>query len=333
MTLGFVIGKFYPPHRGHKHLIDEARRQVDRLIVMIPHHPSQTIPGELRAAWLREIHPDCEIDLVADELEDDSAEWARFTARYLGFAPDVVFSSEDYGPEFARLLGARHVMVDRERLTVPISGTQIRSAPLRYLQYLEPCVRAYFVKRVVVIGAESTGKTTLARLLAERFETEWVPEFGREHWERKIERWSPGDPAPSWSPDEFVDIATVQQKREEAAARRANRVLFADTNAFATGTWNERYHSTRDPRVDAIGARDKVDLYLLTAPDVPFVQDGLRDGEHIREWMDRRFAEQLANGKTPVVRLTGSYEQRFERAVAAVERLIDNVEPHEHTRR
>ena len=333
MTLGFVIGKFYPPHRGHKHLIDEARRQVDRLIVMIPHHPSQTIPGELRAAWLREIHPDCEIDLVADELEDDSAEWARFTARYLGFAPDVVFSSEDYGPEFARLLGARHVMVDRERLTVPISGTQIRSAPLRYLQYLEPCVRAYFVKRVVVIGAESTGKTTLARLLAERFETEWVPEFGREHWERKIERWSPGDPAPSWSPDEFVDIAKEQQKREEAAARRANRVLFADTNAFATGTWNERYHSTRDPRVDAIGARDKVDLYLLTAPDVPFVQDGLRDGEHIRDWMDGRFAEQLANGKTPVVRLTGSYEQRFEQAVAAVERLIDNVGPHDHTRR
>ena len=76
-----------------------------------------------------------------------------------------------------------------------------------------------------------------------------------------------------------------------------------------------------------MGARDKVDLYLLTAPDVPFVQDGLRDGEHIREWMDGRFAEQLANGPTPVVRLRGSYEQRFEEAVAAVERLLDKVAP------
>lgn len=333
MTLGFVVGKFYPPHRGHKHLIVEARRQVDRLIVMLPHHPSQTIPGELRKAWLQEIHPDCEIDLVEDELADDSHEWAQFTARYLGLAPDAVFSSEDYGPEFARLLGARHVMIDRERLVVPISGTQIRASPLRYLEYLEPCVRAYFVKRVVVIGAESTGKTTLARELAERFQTEWVPEFGREHWERKVERWSPGDPAPAWSPDEFLEIATEQQKREEAAARRANRILFADTNAFATGTWHERYQRTRDPRVDAVGARDKVDLYLLTAPDVPFVQDGLRDGEHIREWMDRRFAEQLAHGPTPVVRLSGSYEQRFEVAVEAVERLLGNVTPHDDTRR
>lgn len=332
MTLGFIVGKFYPPHRGHKYLIDEARRQVDRLIVMIPHHPSQAIPGEVRKAWLEEIHPDCEIDLVPDELEDDSREWAEFTLRTLGFAPDVVFSSEDYGEEFARLLGARHVMVDRERQVVPISATRIRAAPLDHLDFLEPCVRAWYAKRVVVIGAESTGKTTLARMLAERFETEWVPEFAREHWELKIGRWSAGDPPPSWSPDEFLEIAVEQQRREEAAARRANRVLFADTNAFATGTWHERYRGVRDPRVDAVGARDKVDLYLLTAPDVPFVQDGLRDGEHIREWMDQRFAEQLAKGQTPRVRLSGGYAQRFVQAVAAVERLLGMVSPHDEPR-
>jgi HTH-type transcriptional regulator, transcriptional repressor of NAD biosynthesis genes len=67
MTLGLVIGKFYPPHRGHKHLIDSARRQCDRLIVMLLHHVSQKIPGELRKAWLEEIHPDCEIHLLPDE--------------------------------------------------------------------------------------------------------------------------------------------------------------------------------------------------------------------------------------------------------------------------
>ena len=49
MTLGFVVGKFYPPHRGHKHLIDTARSQVDRLVVLLAHHPSQRIPGELVA--------------------------------------------------------------------------------------------------------------------------------------------------------------------------------------------------------------------------------------------------------------------------------------------
>ncbi len=322
MTLGFVVGKFYPPHRGHKLLIDQARAQVDQLIVMLAHHPSQAIPGEVRKSWLEEIHPDCEIHLVPDELQDDSRQWAEFTLRHLGRAPDVVFSSEDYGPVFAGLMGSNHVMVDRARIAAPVSGTQIRAAPLRYLDLLEPCVRAWFVRRVVLIGAESTGKTTLARRLAEHFRTEWVPEFGREHWERKIAGRSIDDPPPSWTADEFVEIATEQQAREEAAARRANRVLFADTNAFATGTWYERYQRSRDPRVDEIGARDRTHLYLLTSPDVPFVQDGFRDGEKIRDWMDRRFAEQLAGGPTPVVRLEGPYEARFERAVVEVSNLL-----------
>ncbi len=322
MTLGFVVGKFYPPHRGHKHLIDSARRQVDHLVVMVAHHPSQVIPGELRKAWLEMIHPDCDIRLVPDELPVDSRLWAEFTIDYLGRAPDVVFTSEEYGPEFARYMGSRHTMIDEPRSTVPISGTKVRSAPLDHLDWLEPCVRAYFVRRVVLIGAESTGKTTLAQLLARHFETEWVAEFGREHWEQKVAGLSMADPLPAWTPEEFVHIAREQQSRENALAGIANKVLFCDTNAFATGTWFERYYHARHPEVDAIGASDKVDLYLITAPDVPFVQDGFRDGETIRGWMHARFVEQLAAGSTPTCLLRGSYSERLSTAIEAVERLL-----------
>jgi NadR type nicotinamide-nucleotide adenylyltransferase len=323
VTTGFIVGKFYPPHRGHKHLIDCARRQVDHLIVMVAHHPSQRIPGEVRAAWLRELHPDCDIRLVPDELEDDSQQWADFTRAYLGFAPDIVFSSEDYGPRFAALMGSRHVMVDRTRVTVPISATRIRQDPLAHLDMLEPCVRAWFALRVVMIGAESTGKTTLTEALAAHFGTNYVLEYGREHWERKVAGLTMTDPLPSWSSDEFVAIATEQQRREDLAARSANRVLFCDTNAFATGTWHERYYGTRDPRVDIIGARDRVDLYLLTAPDVPFVQDGFRDGEQIRKWMHGRFAEQLTTQATPYLLLDGPHQGRSAKAVTAVTQLLD----------
>lgn len=322
MTLGFIVGKFYPPHRGHKHLIDTARSQVDRLIVMIAHHPSQTIPGELRRAWLEEIHPDSEIHLVPDELEDDSRQWAEFTLRYLGRPPDVVFTSEDYGPEYARLMGARHVMVDHARAAIPVSGTLIRSAPLEHLNFLEPCVRAYFVRRVVLLGAESTGKTTLAQRLAEKFDTIWVPEYGREHWEKKVAGLSMSDPLPGWSQEEFVHIAAEQQARENRLARGANRVLICDTNAFATGTWHERYYQHRDARVDAIGAADKVDLYLLTAPDVAFVQDGFRDGEKIRDWMHKAFLSQLASGSVDWRLIAGPYDERLEAAESAVAALI-----------
>jgi HTH-type transcriptional regulator, transcriptional repressor of NAD biosynthesis genes len=325
MTLGFIVGKFYPPHRGHKHLIDSARQQVDRLIVMIAHHPSQSIPGELRKAWLEETHPDCEIHLVPDELDDDSRQWAEFTIRYLGRSPDVVFSSEDYGPEYAQLMGARHVMIDRSRQMVPISGTTIRANPLDCLEFLMPCVRAYYVRRIVLIGAESTGKTTIAQQLAEYFATAWVPEYGREHWEQKIKGLSLTDPLPSWSSDEFLEIALEQQRRENKLARSANRVLICDTNAFATGTWHERYQRCRDPRVDAVGARDKVDLYLLTAPDVPFVQDGYRDGKNVREWMHQRFREQLAIGQIPWEVIRGPYTDRLTSAIAAVNKQLQRI--------
>jgi HTH-type transcriptional repressor of NAD biosynthesis genes len=322
MTTGFTVGKFYPPHRGHKHLIDTARSQVDRMIVMLCHHPCQKIPGELRRDWLREIHPDCEIHLVQDELDDDSQQWAAFTLKHLGFAPDIVFSSENYGPRFAELMGSRHIMIDKPRTTVPISATRIRSSPLEYLDYLEPCVRAYFVKRVVMIGAESTGKTTLAQILAQKYQTNWVAEYGREHWERKIAGLPITGQLPDWTPDEFVHIATEQQCRENLAARTANRVLFCDTNAFITGTWFERYQGTRNEAVDEIGRHDKADLYLLTEPDFPFVQDGVRDGQAIRGWMQQRFVDQLEGSATPWFRLGGPIEQRVAIASDPVDRLL-----------
>jgi HTH-type transcriptional regulator, transcriptional repressor of NAD biosynthesis genes len=325
MTLGFVVGKFYPPHRGHKHLIDTARRQVDQLVVLLPHHPSQRIPGELRKAWLEEIHPDCDVRLVPDTLEaDDTAAWARFTIDHLGGrAPDVVFSSEQYGPRFAACMNCRHVMVDRDRSAVPISGTRVRRSPLEHLDFLEPCVRSYFVRRVVLIGAESTGKTTLAQRLSERFGTIWVPEYGREYWARKVAGLNvAAGELPPWTSDEFVHIAAEQQRREDAAARSANKVLICDTNAFATGMWHERYARGRCPEVDALGARDKVDLYLLAEPDFPFVQDGLRDGESIRDWMHARFVEELRRLPTPVLRLRGPLEARAATAAAAIGALI-----------
>jgi len=219
-------------------------------------------------------------------------------------------------------MGSRHVMVDRDRAAFPISATQIRSSPLDHLDWLEPCVRAYFVRRVVLIGAESTGKTTLAQALAERYGTVWVPEFGREYWERKVAGLAMDGPLPAWSSDEFRVIAAEQQRREDEAARHANRVLICDTNAFATGTWHERYLGHRDPAVDAIGTLDRVDLYLLTEPDFPFVQDGWRDGESIRDWMHARFAEQLHASPTPVVRLRGPLDDRIAQASTAINALL-----------
>src|SRR5215510_5474328 len=125
---GLIVGKFYPPHRGHKHLIDFARSRADELSVIVCQKPGESPCGELRAAWLREIHPTTKVLLLDDVYdEQDSRVWAENSVRWLGFVPDVVFTSEDYGERFAHFLGCEHVLVDKDRQCVPISGTIVRS--------------------------------------------------------------------------------------------------------------------------------------------------------------------------------------------------------------
>jgi HTH-type transcriptional repressor of NAD biosynthesis genes len=318
---GVVIGKFYPPHRGHKYLIDTAKARTEQLTVIVCGKATDSIPPELRGAWLREIHPGVEVMVIDDRYdENDSRVWAENTIRWLGYAPDVVFTSEEYGEPYARLMGCVHVPVDKARATVPCSGTMIRSDPFQHWEFIEPPVRAWFVKRVCVVGAESTGTTTLAQALAEHYRTVWVPEYGREYSALKQER-----NETEWRSEEFVTIAREQCRQEDAAARAANRVLVCDTNAFATVLWHRRYMGSHNAGVAEIAAERKYDLYFLTGDEIPFVQDGLRDGEHIRHAMHEWFVATLNAQPVPWRLLTGTPEARLKEAVAAVDGLFPSM--------
>ena len=317
---GLIVGKFYPPHRGHKHLIDTARAQVDDLTVIVCRREGEAPAGELRAAWLAEIHTDVRVLLIDDTHDvQDLRVWAENSVRRLGRAPDVVFTSEDYGDEFARHLGCRHVQVDRARAAVPVSGTSVRRDPLGCWEFLEPPVRAFYAVRVCVVGAESTGKTTLAQDLAAHFETVWVPEYGREYSERKLAAGGGYE----FRSEEFAHIAVRQCESEDEAARRANRILVCDTDAFTTSVWHRRYLGARSTEVEDIAARHRrPDLYILTDIDTPFVHDGTRDGEHVREWMHEVFAEELRAQGRPFRPVSGARDERLRQAVGYIEELL-----------
>jgi NadR type nicotinamide-nucleotide adenylyltransferase len=324
-TTGVVIGKFLPLHAGHEHLIETAAAQVDELTVVLFGRSDEPIPYDVRRAWIAERHPAVRIVGGVDDHRVDFADegawqhWAAATQHAFDptgarGAPTVVFSSEDYGAELARRLGARHVLVDLSRDRYQVSGSSVRADPLAAWPYLSAPVRAWFVRRIAIVGAESTGKTTLARTLAAHYGTEWVPEYGREYSEVR------GLEAP-WSSPEFVAIARRQLELEDAAARRADRVLICDTDALATGIWHERYvDGRRLPEVEALVR--PYDLYLLTMPDVPWVDDGLRDGEHTRTWMTDRFVEELDRRGARWARLAGDWSARERRAIALVDEVL-----------
>ena len=140
------------------------------------------------------------------------------------------------------------------------------------------------------------------------------------HWGREL-KLARGET--EWTSDEFVHIAEEQTRREDAAAREANRVLVCDTNAFATAIWHRRYLGTDEPRVRAIAAAGRCDSYLLTGDEIPFVQDGLRDGEAIRHDMHGWFVAELARQPVPWQLLRGSRDDRLRAAMTAVGELFD----------
>ena len=147
---GLVIGKFYPPHKGHSHLIKTAGDQVDRLVVIVCQKDGQIPPANLRASWLKQIHPQTEVYILdqskCNDLDPNS--WTQAIQALLGFKVDVLFTSEDYGGQYAPLLGARHVMVDRHRTVYPCSGSEIRANPIAHLNVMEDCVQEYYLHNV-----------------------------------------------------------------------------------------------------------------------------------------------------------------------------------------
>jgi NadR type nicotinamide-nucleotide adenylyltransferase len=317
---GLVLGKFLPPHLGHQYLLDFARAYVPHLTVLVCSLAREPIPGELRWHWVREMAPDADVVHVTDENPSEPHEhpdfwriWTDTIRRRLPAGPDVVFTSERYGDELARRLGARHVVVDFARELVPVSGTQLRDKPLENWRYLPPCVRPYFVKRVCVIGPESTGKTTLCRDLAAHFRTVWAREYARGYLDFK------GLPV---LPSDVLMIARGQAASEEALARHADRVLFTDTDLLMTVMYSELYYGGCPAWVREEARRRRYDLYLLTDVDVPWVADSQRDLPHRREEVRERCRALLEGLGRPYVVVRGTWAERFETARRAVEGLL-----------
>jgi len=317
-----ILGKFLPPHRGHLYLADFARACVDRLTIVVGSLSREPIPGALRCAWMRELVPDARVIHLDRELPQDPSEtpdfWDLWTAALhdvLAERPDCVFASEPYGDKLARVLGAEWVPVDLSRSLVPISGTAIRADPLRHWEYLPACVRPYFVRRVCLFGPESTGKTVLAERLAEQFHTVRVAEYARPLLALKGDR---------CDRDDIPRIARGQLASEEALARQADRVLFCDTDVLTTTLWSEALFGDCPGWIRMEARRRRYDLTLLLDVDAPWVDDPQRffpRPEERRAFFER-CAQALRETQRPFVVIGGTWDERFDRATRAVERLL-----------
>lgn len=316
---GMLLGKFMPPHRGHVYLADFARNYCEDVTILVCTRTCEPIPGELRYQWMRELCPRANVVHVAEDVPQTPEEhpdfwpiWKDLVRRYAGDGIDYVFASETYGYKLAEVLGARFIPCDPGRDSFPVSGTAIRTDPMKYWEYIPDCVRPYYVKRVCVFGPESTGKTTLARDLARQYRTIWAPEHARPLLDVKQGR---------CDPDDIPMIVRGQVASEDALARQANRVLFCDTDVLTTTIWSRVLFGQCPQWIEDLARARRYDLYLLLDVDVPWVDDQQRYLRHQRrEFFDLCERTLRDNGRR-YVRLGGTWQERFRGACEAVDAL------------
>lgn len=325
-TRGMVLGKFLPPHLGHKYLIDFASGLVDELTVLVCTLESQPIPGHLRYEWMRRSFGGVQVIHHTNELPDapEDAEtperfwemWRTSILSHLDAPPDFVFASEPYGAKLAEVLGAQFIPGDYARELVPVSGTAIRANPARHWDFLLPAARPYFVRRVAVIGPESSGKSTLTKHLAAKYDTKCAAEYARAYLDAThLEI----------TPEAILAISRGHRASEDALAEQCRAaLLLCDTEALMTALWSRYFLGDVPPEVERHAAEDRYALYLVATATEEWVADPQRFTPDFAERAEfsRECVRELERLGRRFVVLSGTWEQRNAQAAAAIDDLL-----------
>jgi len=309
-----------------------AANQCKKLIIVISNGINR---GEIdirqRYRWVYETikhFPNVRIFVLTDDAPDKKAyseeTWYADAEKVKAFAGEpitAVFFGDDYQADsmWAKCYPeAKTVILPR----CGISSTAIRKAPLACWDMMPDYVRSYYVKRVLLIGTESTGKSTLAISLARHYNTVWLEEAGRDISARSgTDQWM--------IPQDFTDILLQHKVRQIEMISKANRVLFEDTNCLTTLFYVDFLDGEEKEKnralAEAISALNEYDLVMLLGPDVAFVQDGDRSEEIAadRTKYTEVLKQMCEKHGLKTVELNGDYEERYRKAVELVNRLLE----------
>jgi HTH-type transcriptional regulator, transcriptional repressor of NAD biosynthesis genes len=358
LETGLVVGKFAPFHNGHRFVVNTALEHCAEVIVLVYSEPDfARMPSHARARWIREVYSDDPRVCVftpqgapPNDADDFThREFVRLWLEAHGLHVNTVFGSDDYILGFAAHIGAKAHVVDAPRAKYPMSGTMIRQTmeaitknssltangeEVRvdynrdFLRDLFPAVPdevfkglhfwMHPVQTVVFLGAESTGKTTLAKRMALEYKTTCVLEYGREVWEHK---------GGQLEPEDYVHIARHHRELEVRAVvevhERKRPWVFVDTNAITTAFLGYAYEGGVSVEVLELArtAETRYHHVFVCADDIPFEQDGWRDNAVWRSRAQHMIRYDLDVRGVPYTIVSGDLEAR----VAQVKRVLEGL--------
>jgi NadR type nicotinamide-nucleotide adenylyltransferase len=191
----------------------------------------------------------------------------------------------------------------------------------------KPCLELITsIKKIVIVGPESTGKSTLSENLANHFKTEWVREYAREYLDKN---------GTDYSFENLYEIAEGQLAGEDAGLKylqennlnnksQNNIPLIIDTDMYVIKVWSEFVFNKCDNRVLSEIAKRKYDGYILCNTDVPWVKDSMREYPDLvtREKLFTFYKEELSEQKVPWITINGNYEVRTQQAIDFITSLL-----------
>lgn len=335
--VGMYGGSFDPLHVGHIHDIIRAASICEELYIMISWcYGRESTSKELRYRWIlnstRHL-PNVKIILVEDEAvskEEYNTDyyWEKGAAdikNAIGKPIDVVFCGTDYlgTNRFESLYCPESDVVYFDRSEVPISSTDIRTWALGNWDYIPAVCKDYYAQKVLIVGGESTGKSTLVQNLAMAYNTNFVSEVGRDTCD-----YAGGEDF--MIAEDLYENILRQKINVMDAAKHSNRILFVDTDALTTMFYS--WFLLGDDPVDhvkctklakAVNNISYWDLVIFLEPDVEFVQDGTRSEEIAQNRIEYSEKIKLLLRKSGIEFFTigGDYLNRFNKA----KELIENV--------